>query len=92
MDTPSHTTATPAAARSVLVVITVDGDAVLVTPSSGSPRVLSPATACAVLQQLARDPTVPEHKVTAGGFDIGDMFKGIGRALTALGADDKDGK
>lgn len=76
--------------KTVLLCITVDEDNVIIaSPADGTPRRIKSLDQ---LVELVRDPQVQPAKSTAAGFDMGDMFRGIGRALAELGKpDEKEG-
>ena len=71
--------------RTILLVVTsVDADRVIVQAPKGAPRVIE-GEAGRQLAELANDPSQPEHKIEAGGFDVGAVFRGVFRSLEALG-------
>lgn len=76
--------------RTVLVAVTIDDGVLSVTPAGTvSPRVLTAENAYKRLIEIANDPSIKPCKTAPDGFDMGDMFKGIGRALAELGSDPK---
>ncbi len=76
--------------RTVLVALTIDDGTLSITPAGTvTPRVLTEANAYKRLIEIASDPTIKPCKTAPDGFDVGDMFKGIGRALAELGSDPK---
>ena len=70
--------------RTVLLVATVQGETLIITPASGSPLI---PDSVADIVRLVRDPHVPEHKLQAAGgdFDAGKLFRGVLEGLASLG-------
>lgn len=70
--------------RTVLVVLTFDARSgtLLAQGAKGAPLVLHTVDQ---LRELVNDPEQPEHKIEQGGFDGGRFFKGLMRAVEAMG-------
>lgn len=75
--------------RTILLVVTIDGNVLILLPPAGSPRVLQHdgSASFATLRELASDPTVPEHRVQASGFDLGAAARGLVSLLQDAGRD-----
>ena len=71
--------------RTILAALTWDGRSLIVTPTGGTPIVLHEDDAFATLKSVATDETIPPAKTTSAGFDIGDVFSGIGKVLADMG-------
>lgn len=78
------------ATRTILVALTWDGHNLIATPTGTMcPNVLRKDDALTQLTELVNDTTIPEAKSAPTGFDVGDMFRGIGKVLADMGKPDE---
>lgn len=80
--------------KTVLVSITRTPQGLIVQGAIGAPAIVpngEPQAVCAALgsavNDVVEDPTQPAHELSAAGFNVQDMFRGLGRFLETMGQD-----
>lgn len=77
--------------KTVLICVTTTPNGLIVQGAAGSPTIAplnDEMELGRAVTEIVNDPSQPSHALEAAGFNMQDVFRGVGRFLEGMGKDE----